>query len=59
MSTYRRHRLAGLVAAIAVMLAAGPVAYHAAEPAQHAGAALADPFCPAGTNWNNVLHACT
>jgi hypothetical protein len=58
MLTHRRRRLAGLVAAIAVLLSAGPVAHQAAESARHTRAVLADPICPNGTNWNNLLHAC-
>jgi hypothetical protein len=59
MLTHRRHWLAGLVAAIAVLLSTGTAAHHAAEPSRHAQGVLAGHICPKGTNWNNVLHACT
>jgi hypothetical protein len=60
MRTYRHSRLAGLLAAVAVMIAVGPAAAaHAAAPAHQARVAVADgPRCPAGTNWNNILHTC-
>ena len=53
MLAYRRYRLAGLLAAAAIVLTAAPAAHHAAQPTRPA---LAD--CPAGTNWNNVLQRC-
>jgi hypothetical protein len=55
----RRYRLAGLIAAIALSLTAGPAAHYSAESGHQARPAIAGgPICPAGTNWNNTLHAC-
>jgi hypothetical protein len=56
MRSHWYHRLAGLAAAIAVALSVGPV-HHAIDRAPHA-AAMADPVCPAGTNWDNILNTC-
>ena len=50
MSITLRNCLVTLIAAVAVALGAAPV---------HAGSTvLADPVCPAGTNWDNGIHAC-
>jgi hypothetical protein len=47
-----RARLAAMVAAAAAVLAL------AIAPVHHAGAALAEPHCTNGTNWDNVIHVC-
>jgi hypothetical protein len=59
MRSHWRHRLAGLVAAIAVAigLAIGS-AQLATASAPASGVPMAGPICPAGTHWDNVLHAC-
>ena len=59
MLAYRCLRLAGMAAAAAAILAAGPAAHHAAAPDHQARPVVAaGPYCPAGTNWNDILHAC-
>ena len=48
---WRRH-LAGLVTAVTIGLAAGPLA------GIGGGTAMAGPICPAGTHWDHVLLIC-
>jgi hypothetical protein len=57
MRTHWRYRLAGLGAAIAVGLAVGP-AHLATASATHPSVAAVALDCPAGTHWDNILHAC-
>jgi hypothetical protein len=61
MNSHRLHRLAGLVAAVAIALSAGPV-HTTGGAASPVGARLAsviiNDVCPAGTNWDNTVHLC-
>ena len=57
MRALRRYLLVPLF--IAAALAAGGVSAHQAlTPATHAVTSVADPICPAGTNWDDALQAC-
>ncbi len=56
MRVFRHYLLAPLVVA-AAFFALGASA-EAGAPATHSHSALADPVCPAGTNWDNILHMC-
>lgn len=42
----------------AALLVAAAAALLSATPMHPAGATLADPVCPNGTNWDNTIHAC-
>lgn len=50
MSTRLRHGLVAFATAIALAVTAAP--------ASGSAATLADGVCPAGTNWDNSIHAC-
>jgi len=56
MRTIRRLALAPLALAAAAAIAAGPA--HPGGTAAHHTQPLAGPICPAGSNWDNVLHRC-
>ena len=57
MLAFRRHLLVPLF--IAVAIASGGAAGHATTiPPAHAIARIADPICPASTNWDALLRAC-
>ena len=56
MSTILRRYFAPFAVA-AAMLAVAPVGIHAAAAARPSHA-LADPICPDGSNWNNIINAC-
>jgi hypothetical protein len=57
MRALRQYLLAPLVVA-AAFVALGASAQLAAAPVTHSHSALADPICPSGTNWDNLLHVC-
>lgn len=57
MRAFRQYLLAPLVVA-AAFFALGASAQLAAAPATHTHSALADPICPAGTNWDNTMGVC-
>jgi len=52
-----RYRLAPLVAAAAI-LSAVLSAQVSAGAAVHHTVTLAGPYCAAGTNWDDAIHAC-
>jgi hypothetical protein len=62
MRSHWHYRLAGLAAAMAITFSIGSAsigsAQVAAGPAAHASLAAAPQDCPAGTHWDDILHAC-
>ncbi|HUZ24638.1 MAG TPA: hypothetical protein VMV07_12835 [Streptosporangiaceae bacterium] len=56
MRAIRRLCLAPLVGAAAILVIAAPS--HLGTGATHHGVMLADPICPSGTNWDNLLGTC-
>ena len=60
MRALRHYLLAPIAVATAIfgLLALGAAAEFAAAPAAHTRTVVADPICPAGTNWDNILLVC-
>lgn len=60
MRALQHYLLAPLAVATAIfaLLALGASAQFTAAPATHTRTVVADPICPAGTNWDNVLNEC-
>lgn len=60
MRALRHYLLAPLATATAIfaLLALGASAESAVTPATHSRTAIADPVCPAGTNWDNSVGVC-
>ncbi len=56
MRAIRRQILTPVIVAAAIFSAGSAVHLMTAQPA-HASS-VAGPICPAGTNWDDLLHAC-
>jgi hypothetical protein len=57
MHAIKRYVLAPAVIAAAAFVAV-PVAHVATYSTAHQRISLADPICPSGTNWDNILQLC-
>jgi hypothetical protein len=57
MRAISRYQLAPLLI-MAAILGTGLSAHLSASAAPHSAVTVAGPYCPAGTNWDDILKAC-